>query len=280
MTGRPGLPGIMVRVGLVVSLVAGLTLVTQVGGVALVLAMGLRRAVWRRRGPMVTAGLAVVLYAVASLTLVPVAAAAFGRVPLACFGAADAVLQPRSLLYCALNRHYVTPRLRSLARALARAVAAAHPGRVTVWLDANFPFADGFPLLPHLSHDDGRKLDLAFHYRDGGRVVHATPSPIGYWGFEPPRRGDPQPCAGRRDRLSLRWDMAWMQSWWPDLTLDEPATATMVEWLIRHGPGAGLERMLLEPHLQRRLGVASPLLRFQGCRAARHDDHLHIQVRP
>lgn len=33
------------------------------------------------------------------------------------------------------------------------------------YLDANFPFKDGFPLLPHLSHDDGRKVDIAFMYR-------------------------------------------------------------------------------------------------------------------
>jgi len=35
--------------------------------------------------------------------------------------------------------------------------------------------------------------------------------------------------------------------------------------------------MLLEPPLARRLGVADTRLRFQGCRAARHDDHIHIQ---
>ncbi|MET0500376.1 MAG: hypothetical protein ABW172_02510 [Candidatus Binatia bacterium] len=28
-----------------------------------------------------------------------------------------------------------------------------------------------------------------------------------------------------------------------------------------------------------RLGLSSPLLGFQGCRAARHDDHIHIQVK-
>ncbi len=45
-------------------------------------------------------------------------------------------------------------------------------------------------------------------------------------------------------------------------------------------PRFGLEKVLLEPHLVRRLGLSSPLLRFQGCRAARHDDHLHLQITP
>ena len=39
-----------------------------------------------------------------------------------------------------------------------------------------------------------------------------------------------------------------------------------------------LGRMLLEPHLDQRLGLSDPRLRFQGCRAARHDDHIHIQL--
>jgi hypothetical protein len=30
------------------------------------------------------------------------------------------------------------------------------PGTVTIALDANFPFVNGFPLLPHLSHADGK----------------------------------------------------------------------------------------------------------------------------
>ena len=37
-------------------------------------------------------------------------------------------------------------------------------------------------------------------------------------------------------------------------------------------------RVFLEPHLVRRLGASSPKLRFQGCGAARHDDHIHIEI--
>ena len=39
-------------------------------------------------------------------------------------------------------------------------------------------------------------------------------------------------------------------------------------------------KILLEPHLAHRLGVEGrPNIRFQGCRAARHDDHIHVQIR-
>jgi len=38
------------------------------------------------------------------------------------------------------------------------------------------------------------------------------------------------------------------------------------------------EKILLEIHLQQRLNVSHPKLRFQQRQAARHDDHLHLQV--
>ena len=40
-----------------------------------------------------------------------------------------------------------------------------------------------------------------------------------------------------------------------------------------------VERIFIEPYLAARLGVSSDVLGFQGCRAARHDDHIHIQIK-
>ncbi|MBB3160132.1 hypothetical protein FHS25_000564 [Rhizobium laguerreae] len=40
----------------------------------------------------------------------------------------------------------------------------------------------------------------------------------------------------------------------------------------------GLRKIFIEPHLKNALGIADSHIRFQGCRAARHDDHIHIQV--
>jgi hypothetical protein len=41
-----------------------------------------------------------------------------------------------------------------------------------------------------------------------------------------------------------------------------------------------VERVFIEPYLAKRLGVSSPRLRFQGCGAARHDDHVHVEIAP
>ena len=40
-------------------------------------------------------------------------------------------------------------------------IAAQYPGATIQYLDACFPFIDRFPLLPHLSHNDGNKIDLS-----------------------------------------------------------------------------------------------------------------------
>jgi hypothetical protein len=40
-----------------------------------------------------------------------------------------------------------------------------------------------------------------------------------------------------------------------------------------------IEKVFIEPHLKNRLQLTSPKVRFQGCHAARHDDHVHVQVR-
>ena len=69
--------------------------------------------------------------------------------------------------------------------------------------------------------------------------------------------------------------MAWLQ---PLLAprLDVARTASLIQVSARR---AAIGKILLEPHVQRRLGVSSDKLRFQGCHAARHDDHVHIQLK-
>lgn len=268
-------------VSLYLLVVVVLTLLTQIGGLVLVAAtlivLALRTP--RRHRWLATIALFVALYAIASLTLVPAMATASGRVALPCDLAPDASVSALSFLTCALNRHYATPSVASLLDTMAGDLVRSLPNTRVRYLDAGFPFGWGMPMLPHLSHGDGRKVDLAFFYNrpDGVYVPGMTPSPIGYWGFEQPRPGDSQPCADARG-LTLRWDMAWLQPLWPDLALDEQRNIAMLAWLTGPGREHGVTKILLEPHLVERLGVSDPMIRFQGCAAARHDDHLHIDV--
>lgn len=255
-----------------------LTLVTQVGGIAYLAALGLARllrlnALWLRLG------LFVLCYGVVTLTAILVAPS-FGRVPLPCF-AGNERLAAQSPLYCVLNRNFVVPELRDAALALAAQVDGQFPGTTTLALDGGFPFPGGLPLLPHLSHGDGRSLDIAYYYQDAeGRFRDGvTRSPIGYFAFEQPAAGSKLPCPAQPGGLSLRWDFEVLQPLFPNYRLELKRTAAALRWLATVGVEQfGVRSVFIEPHLKQALGVASDRIRFQGCRAARHDDHLHIHL--
>ncbi|WP_367186986.1 hypothetical protein [Roseibium sp.] len=193
----------------------------------------------------------------------------FGRVPLNCWS--NDYFQMQSGLYCVLNRHYVSPIVRETVQELSDHMTSNFPGTVTLGLDGNFPFFDGFPLLPHLSHDDGRKLDLTFYYRDeDGYLPGKTTSPVGYFDFESGETDCP-------DRwLTMRWNLPWLQGLWPDFQLDPVRTSAAIAWLAKD---PRVEKVFVEPHLRQSLGINFDKVRFQGCHAARHDDHIHFQIR-
>ena len=46
--------------------------------------------------------------------------------------------------------------------------------------------------------------------------------------------------------------------------------------LLSRDPRIG--KIFLEPHLAAQFGSGAPKIRFQGCAAALHDDHIHIQL--
>ncbi|MGF1624573.1 MAG: hypothetical protein ACFCVH_06790 [Alphaproteobacteria bacterium] len=264
-----------------------LTVGTQIGGIAMLVSHLLARLAprrWRATGwrRAATGFVAFALvYAVATVAVVPPLAALGGRAPLRCFPTDDAPYGALSVLYCASNRHYARQPLHDLVAALAADLSAAHPGSEVRYLDAGLPFFDWFPLIPHITHRDGLKLDLAFLYEDldGSYVPGLAPWPVGYWAYDQPRPGERQPCADHVDPgFSLRWDMAWLQPLLPPYAVDIERTGFMARWLVAEGPAHGLRRMLLEPHLADRWGVAGGPLGFQGCRAGRHDDHIHISV--
>lgn len=260
---------------------AGLTLLTQIGGLAylLGLAVGFIPALrfsprWLRRTAVLT--VAVASYAIMTIWLVPPLAQSAGRVRLPCGTNSEGPVVGATWLTCALNRGYLRLEVLEIVLALGDEIGRRFPGSQVTALEANFPFVDGFPLLPHLSHRDGRKVDLAYFYRKADTsapIAHGSPSWLGYFIYEQPRDGDSLPCAGRW--TPLRWNFAWLQPRPPTWRLDEERTAWMLSWLKGERRVA---RLFIEPHLAQRLGVAGGKVRFQGCHAARHDDHIHVEA--
>lgn len=248
-----------------------LTLLTQIGGLAYVDALLATRP-WRRAGsprwrravclPLAT----LLVYAIASWAM-PLFATHFDRVPVHCGTTTEVA--------CWLNRAYLRTTTMSVVNRLDRDMSAQFSHSHVTVLEGSFPLFDGFPLPPHLSHNDGRKVDLAYFYRDasGQPIARGSPSPVGYFHFQQPRPGDREPCAGRF--TPLRWSFAWLQPKEPAWILDEERTRAMVLWLKARPE---VTRIFIEPHLADRLGVSGGKVRFQGCQAARHDDHLHVEV--
>lgn len=240
------------------SIVVLLTILTQIGGLAWAISL-----LFRRKLPSF-----LLVYLVMTTTTIWVAPL-FGRVALSCLDKGP--LQVQSLTYCALNRNYVSPDLKDVLVQTAEEMNRRFPKTETLILDANFPFFDGFPLLPHLSHDDGDKVDLAFYYQDeSGYLLGATRSPVGYFAFE----DGPTECARRWP--TLRWDFRILQPLLRDYELDMARNRAVLQILTSYEQTG---KIFVEPHLVRTLGTAHPNIRFQGCRAARHDDHIHLQLR-
>lgn len=247
----------MLRIFMHILIILVLTVLTQVGGLAWGVALFFKRR-------LISFAVAYVALLLAAIWIAP----QFGRVALSC--TEDGPLQVQSWLYCALNRNYVSPELADDLQDAAAEMDRQYPGTTTLVLDANFPFLNGFPLLPHLSHDDVEKADIAFYYADEGSYLSgATRSPMGYFAFEKGHSDCP-------DRWpTLRWDFNFLQPLWQGYSIDPQRMRSV---LIVLSEDDRVSKIFVEPHLTQSLNVSHPKIRFQGCRAARHDDHIHFQL--
>ena len=260
-----------------------LTLFTQVSGILYILHQPLSRTIKRRLGwawpgaQPVPAPFLIVL-AVAALVIVPLLARPLGRVPLPVVASSAVGLGPARWFKVLANRHYVTPQLYAAAVDIAARTSHAAPGTELRYLDANFPFLTGFPLLPHRSHDDGKKLDLSFLYLDaaGYRAAH-SPGFLGYGHVEGLHPGEADHTAECAAQGYLQYDLLRRLSWESnDLTFDEGANRWILETITAD---RRIGKVFVEPHLKRRLGQSgNTKIRYHGCAAVRHDVHVHVQL--
>lgn len=218
----------------------------------------------------------VCIYAAATFFIVPMVAPIFGRVPLPLTETNH--LKPLTSITYLFNRHYVRPELKQAALNAANEMQIKFPGTTVNYLDGNFPFINKFPLLLHLSHNDGRKLDLAFCYLDTktGKPTSESPSIIGYGVCEealPFEKNTADFCAEKG-----YWHYSFLTNVVPqnnkkNFQLDNARTRELVICLTDQ-PTIG--KLFIEPHLISRLNLHSEKIRFHGCQAVRHDDHIHI----
>jgi len=151
-----------------------LTTFTQVGGIIWIVAIVLSKKFKIKKRFIFP-----LIYLVFNVLVVPPIAKTFGREPLPVF---NDHLRSRNWVYPLLFRNYVSPELKNLLRGASQQLKEKDI-RIT-YLDANFPFINNYPMFPHISHGDGRKIDITFMYLDkSGNPTNKKPSVSGYGVF-------------------------------------------------------------------------------------------------
>ena len=269
---------------LIIFLFCVLTVLTQIGGVVYLVSFGTHKPIIKRIQNKYFQKIAkfivfLSIYGLTTFVIVPIVARPFGRVPLPISETNN--FKPLNILTCILNRNYVRPELRQTAFEVAKQMNKKYPGTTLKYLDASFPFINKFPLFPHLSHNDGKKLDLAFFYIDNRtqKETNAAPSFIGYGVSEEPRPGE----VNTADFCSKEgyWQYSFLKKIVPqgnkiNFTFDSTRTKELVN-LFASKPV--INKIFIEPHLKSRLQLTTPKIRFHGCQAVRHDDHVHVQMK-
>jgi len=261
-----------------------LTIITQVGGVIFALSVAVASCFTREKSPIIVRATVhlcafAAMYVGATLYVIPHVAGMFGRVPMPIDERRH--LKPVTTLTCLLNRHYVNAKLRESAFVVAEKLNRSYPGSKLQYLDANFPFFNGFPLLPHRSHNDGKKLDVAFFYRNSvdGSISTQHPSWFGY-GFTESAQGHEfdrsRECANQGHWQYSILTRFVKEEHKDNFDFDAQRTKSMIEYF---STDKNISKILIEPHLTARLKLPSEKIGVHGCNAVRHDDHLHVQLK-
>lgn len=249
-----------------------LTALTQVGGIVLLLSTFIANRI-KRAFRFKQVLVFFLLYGLSTYLVVPKLAPFFGRETVRHYNG----IQPANCLTIALNRNYVRPALNEVLRNTASSLEET--GIVINYLDANFPFFQGFPLLPHLSHNDGKKIDLSLVYETAEGVVSSEQKSFsGYGVFVGPKPGERdqiRSCLSARNGQYDFTKYAKISSINRHLLFSEKGTRQLVAAILRND---AIGKIFIEPHLKQRLGLTSKRVRYHGCQAVRHDDHIHLQL--
>ncbi|WP_238474501.1 hypothetical protein [Maribacter algarum] len=216
------------------------------------------------------------LYLITTILFVPIIAPIFGREKIKKFEYVEA----RTFMTDLMNRNYVRPELNTSLQKIATGLDKKYPGIKLVYLDANFPFINKFPLLPHLSHSDGKKIDISLIYTDeNGKLTNKKPSISGYGVYEGPKPSEYNQIEKCLDKGKWQYDFPRYLTFGiinSELTFSEKATKDLIQEILKQ-PSTG--KLFIEPHLKTRLNMKNQRIRFHGCQAVRHDDHIHFQLK-
>lgn len=189
-------------------------------------------------------------------------------------------LKPANYLTVLLNRNYVHSSVNEYLKDVSDNLAMSNPDIHIRYLDAGFPLIKGFPLLPHLSHNDGKKIDFSLVYEDEQeQIVNLSKSISGYGVFEGAQKGEINQTRACVKSGFWYYEMPQyltLGSINTELHFSEKGTKALMKALTQH---EAVDKVFIEPHLKQRLQLLSNKIRFQGCHSVRHDDHIHVQLK-
>uniref|UniRef100_UPI00404A736B hypothetical protein n=1 Tax=Flavobacterium sp. TaxID=239 RepID=UPI00404A736B len=252
-----------------------LTIVTQIGGlIYLISVLAMKKTVNKKR--LKRFGLFVGLYIFATFLIVPSIAPLFGREKIK----ETEFLKAHSFFFKLANRNYVKPELNTAIGKIATEFGKQNSGMKMIYLDANFPFFDNFPLLPHLSHHDGKKIDVSFMYESkSGSMTNRKPSVSGYGVYENPTASEYNQTVVCKKNGHWQYDFSKYLTFGTinkDIVFSKKGTRELANLILEEN---NIGKIFIEPHLKNRLHLTNEKVRFQGCSAVRHDDHIHFQLK-
>jgi hypothetical protein len=252
-----------------------LTVITQIGGVVYVASLlACRKFAKYKKNKQVI--VFVLLYLISAFLIVPYTAPFFGRERVW----ESEYIKGQSWFYKLANRNYVRPELNHVLKDVSEEFRVEHEGMKLVVLDANFPFINKFPLLPHLSHNDGKKVDVSLIYENtDATLTNKKPSVSGYGVFEEPKPEEYNQVDVCKKEGYWQYDFPKYLTFGKtnkDIVFSERGTVDLVRIILKQ-PEVG--KLFIEPHLKYRLHLDNKKIRYHGCRAVRHDDHIHFQLK-
>ena len=250
-----------------------MTVLTQIGGLIFLISLIISKK-WNKNLKFKTFIIFISLYVFFTFLIVPLIAPIFGREKVK----HTEKIQPTNYMTVLLNRNYVQPKLNDLliqtAKELSGTTIEIH------YLDANFPFINKFPLLPHLSHNDGKKIDISLIYETNiGKITNKQKSVSGYGVFEHPKLKEYNQIEKCLKNRYFQYDYPKYITFGKinkDLVFSEKGTKQLIKSILK---SRNLGKLFIEPHLKIRMKLNDNRIRYHGCKAVRHDDHIHIQLK-
>jgi len=256
-------------------IIALLTILTQIGGIIyLISLLVVKKKIKKRK--LKRFGIFATLYLIATYLIVPNLAPTFGREKIK----ESEFVQAHSFFYKLANRNYVKPALNKAISEIANNFEKRNRGIKLIYLDANFPFIDKFPLLPHLSHSDGKKIDISLVYEnENGQLTNKKPSVSGYGAYASPTEKEYNQISICKNKGNWQYDFPKYLTLGKinkDVKFSKKGTRELSNLIVQQNV---VGKLFIEPHLKQRMNLKSGKVRFHGCQAVRHDDHIHFQLK-